>query len=69
MEDLPKNFPEYLLMYKTLRKKMEELKHTAENTNEEKSEIKKRIQVYQNEMERIKNLFPIGFFDRYAGNE
>jgi len=65
MDDLPKNFPEYLLMYKTLRKKIEELTVTLMNTNsEESTEIKKRIQVYQNEMQRIRNLFPTEFFDR-----
>ena len=66
MEDIPKNFPEHLLMYKTLRKKIEELTATAIDANNEESlEIKKRIQIYQNEMQRIKNLFPTEFFDRY----
>ena len=65
MDDLPKNFPEYLLMYKTLRKKIEKLTVTLMNTDsEESTEIKKRIQVYQNEMQRIRNLFPTEFFDR-----
>ena len=70
MEDMPKNFPEYLLMYKTLGKRIEELRNTIKNTNTEDGlEIKKKIQVYQNEMERIKNLFPMEFFDRYTGIE
>ncbi len=65
MADLPKNFPEYLIMYKTLNNKIHELKE-KENDMEDKKIIEEnqlKIKTYQNEINRIKALFPEKFFD------
>jgi len=61
MSKLPEKFPEYLIMYKTLSKKIIELEKSKENTLE--SEIQLKIQNYQNELNKIKKMFPDNFFD------
>jgi hypothetical protein len=61
MSKLPKKFPEYSIMYKTLSKKIIELEK-IKNT-QETDEIQLKIQNYQKELNRIKTMFPDGFFD------
>ena len=64
MNKLPEKFPEYSIMYKTLSKKIIELEKIKENTKErEMDEIQLKIQNYQKELNRIKTMFPDGFFD------
>lgn len=65
MAKLPKNFPEYSLMYKTLSKKINELKDKFEISNdpEVKEKIKEDIEKFQKESNRIKSLFPKNFFN------
>jgi len=65
MTDLPKNFPEYSIMYKTLNKKIKELKNKKLQTKEESTleKIQSDIDQYQKEMEKIKTIFPENFFD------
>ncbi|MEE8181390.1 MAG: hypothetical protein V3T67_06085 [Nitrosopumilaceae archaeon] len=64
MSKLPEKFPEYSIMHKTLSKKIIELEKVKENTQEgEMHEIQLKIQNYQNELNRIKTMFPDGFFD------
>jgi len=64
MSKLPEKFPEYLIMYKTLSKKIIELEKSKENTLESKmSEIQLKIQNYKNELNKIKKMFPDNFFD------
>ena len=58
MTELPKNFPEYSIMHKTLSKKIAELQ--KENQTEE---IKSKIQKYKVELERIEKMFPDHFFE------
>jgi hypothetical protein len=58
MGELPKNFPEYSIMYKTLFKKIKELE--KENKT---AETKLKIKNYQTELDKIKKMFPDGFFD------
>ena len=58
MTELPKNFPEYSIMYKTLLKKIKELEQTK---NSQEDELK--IQKYQIELDKIKKMFPENFFD------
>ena len=58
MGELPKNFPEYSIMYKTLFKKIKELEKENES-----SETKLKIKKYQTELDKIKKMFPDGFFD------
>ncbi len=62
MDKLPKNFPEYSIMYKTILKKIKELE--KESTQENKSyEIESKIKNYQTELNKIKKMFPDDFFD------
>jgi hypothetical protein len=61
MSELPEKFPEYSIMYKTLSKKIIELEK-IKNT-QETDEIQLKIQNYQKELNRIKTMFPDGFFD------
>jgi hypothetical protein len=58
MNNLPKNFPEYSIMYNTLFKKIKELKKESETT-----ETNLKIKKYQTELDKIKKMFPEGFFD------
>ena len=57
MIKLPEKFPEYLIMYKTLTKKISEL-----DSKSEQDKIKK----YEAERTKIKNMFPENFFDSYS---
>ena len=62
MSKLPKKFPEYSIMYKTLSKQIKELKERNVQGNEiEKIQLK--IQSYQTELNKIKRMFPDNFFD------
>jgi len=64
MSKLPEKFPEYLIMYKTLSKKVKELKVKKDNTQEnEIDEIQLKIHNYQNELNKIEKMFPDNFFD------
>jgi hypothetical protein len=65
MTELPKNFPEYSIMYKTLDKKIKELKNKKLQTKEEfkLEKIQSDIDQYQKEMDKIKTIFPENFFD------
>ena len=58
MGKLPKNFPEYSIMYKTLFKKIK--KFEKENKS---NEIKLKIKNYRTELDKIAKMFPDGFFD------
>lgn len=64
MTELPKNFPEYSLMYKTLNKKILELKDKLEKSTDPNinKKIKEQIERFQKESNRIKSLFPENFF-------
>jgi len=64
MSKLPEKFPEYMIMYKTLSKKVKELEMRKENIQEKEiDEIQLKIQNYQNELNRIEEMFPDNFFD------
>ncbi|RMW38059.1 MAG: hypothetical protein EA447_04245 [Nitrosopumilus sp.] len=62
MEELPEKFPEYSIMYRTISnqiKSLEKQKQDSQNNTEIDSKIKK----YQNELDRIKKMFPNNFFE------
>ena len=64
MGELPENFPEYSIMYKTLTKQikvLEQKKEKMQETNVEK--IKLKIQRYESEKSRIEKMFPDNFFE------
>lgn len=66
MTDLPKNFPEYSILYKTLNKKIQDLENKKTQTLDESTldEIKSKIEQYQKEIYKIKSLFPEDFFEK-----
>ena len=63
-EKMPKNFPEYSIMYKTLLKQVKKLKQQRIDAHESKvEEIKLKIQRYESEMIKIKKMFPSNYFE------
>lgn len=65
MRDLPKKFPEYSIMYKTILKKIQELENEKDSIIEkEREEIQSKIQRYQKELNKIKKMFPEDFFEK-----
>ncbi|MEC4848251.1 MAG: hypothetical protein RI100_03600 [Nitrosarchaeum sp.] len=54
MTQLPKKFPEYLILYKTLTKKIEGLDSELD---------KDKIERYEKERTKIRNMFPENFLD------
>jgi hypothetical protein len=67
MSKLPKKFPEYSIMYKTLNKKIQDLKYKKIQTQDKSTinEIQLNIEKYQKEIERIKSIFPENFFEDF----
>ena len=65
MSKLPKNFPEYSLLYKTLRKRILELKKelSIADNSVSKNRIIEEIEKYQKELTKIESFFPEKFFD------
>ena len=66
MSKLPKKFPEYSIMYKTLNKKIQDLKYKKTQTQDKSTinEIQLNIERYQKEIDKIKSIFPENFFDQ-----
>jgi hypothetical protein len=62
MSELPKKFPEYSIMYKTISKQIKLLEKTK-ISSQDKNEIQLKIQNYKTELNKIKEKFPEGFFD------
>ena len=70
MSKLPKKFPEYSIMYKTLTKKILELEQEKKSAKKEMiSNIQKSIDSYNLEKEKIRKMFPDNFFDDLENNE
>lgn len=65
MTKIPKNFPEYLIMHKTLTRKIKHLENEKEQSKEEDmiSEIQKKINSIKNEIKKIEAMFPENFFE------
>lgn len=67
MVELPENFPEYSIMYKTLSNQIKILEKSKENAQEtEKEEIQSKINNYQLEINKIKKKFPDNFFEELS---
>jgi len=65
MNSLPKKFPEYSIMYKTLSKQIKLLEKRKElGDRQELKDINTKIENYQSELNKIKNMFPDKFFDK-----
>jgi len=70
MNSLPKKFPEYLIMYKTLTKKILNLNNEKEKAKKDEIEkIQDKIKKYEVERKKIKSMFPEKFFDIYLEDE
>jgi len=67
MSKLPKHFPEYSLLYKTLRKRILELKNELSISDDSvsKNRITEEIEKYQKELTKIESFFPEKFFDNF----
>jgi len=64
MVELPENFPEYSIMYKTLSNQIKTLEKSKENTHgKEREDIQLKINNYQSEIIKIKKRFPDNFFE------
>jgi len=60
MNDIPKRFPEYSIMYKTILNQIKKLE------KEDKSlEIQNKIKIYTLELKKIENMFPKNFFEKW----
>lgn len=66
MSKLPKKFPEYSIMYKTLNKKIQDLKNQKDQTQDKViiNEIQSNIEKYQKEINKIQSMFPKNFFEK-----
>ena len=60
---LPRRFPEYSIMHKTILRQIKELEKTKDDVPEKLDEIQTKIQKYQTELKRIEKMFPEKFFD------
>ena len=66
-EELPENFPEFSIMYKTLISQINKMKNEKENLKgKEKEEIELKIQTYELEIIKIKKKFPDNFFEELS---
>lgn len=66
-EELPENFPEFSIMYKTLTSQINKMKKDKENLKDkEREEIELKIQTYELEIEKIKKKFPDNFFEELS---
>jgi len=64
MNSLPKKFPEYSIMYKTISNQIFLLEKRIKDAKEQElSEINVKIERYQLELNKIKNMFPDKFFE------
>ncbi|MGY5144026.1 MAG: hypothetical protein ACW9XH_06045 [Candidatus Nitrosopumilus sp. bin_32a] len=63
-EELPENFPEFSIMYRTLTNQIKKLEKNKEDTQgKEREEIELKIKNYGLEIIKIKKKFPDKFFE------
>lgn len=63
-EELPENFPEFSIMYKTLTNQIKKLEKNKENIQgKEREEVELKIKNYKSEIIKIKEKFPDNFFE------
>ena len=66
-EELPENFPEFSIMYKTLTSQINKMKEDKVNLKDkEREEIELKIQTYETEITKIKKKFPDNFFEELS---
>jgi hypothetical protein len=70
MNNMPKKFPEYLIMYKTITKRILDLENEKTKLpNSTTEEIQNKIEKYKVERTKIINMFPENFFNSYSAEE
>ena len=62
MGELPEKFPEYSIMYRTISNQIKSLEKQKQDS-QDIAEIDSRITKYQEELDRIKKMFPDNFFE------
>ena len=62
MGELPEKFPEYSIMYRTISNQIKSLQKQKEDV-QDTTEIDSKIIKYQEELSRIKKMFPDNFFE------
>lgn len=66
-KELPENFPEFSIMYKTLTKQIQILQESLEGKQgKEKEEVQLKICNYELEIAKIKKKFPDNFFEELS---
>ncbi len=67
MTELPKNFPEFSIMYKTLSNQIKTLENTINDVDEkQRAENILKIKNYKTEITKIKKMFPENFFEELS---
>lgn len=67
MVELPENFPEFSIMYKTLSNQIKILEKRLDKAKEnERDEIEMKIKNYEAEILKIKRKFPDNFFEELS---
>ena len=61
MNELPKRFPEYSIMHKTILKQIKKLEEENILKNNQ-IETQNKIKIYKLELEKIEKMFPENFF-------
>ena len=69
MSRLPKKFPEYSIIYKTIIEKIKSLEKEKKSKPKEVNRIQELIDDYVLEKEKIKKMFPENFFENLENNE
>ena len=62
MGELPEKFPEYSIMYRTISNQIKSLEKQKQDS-QDNTEIDSKIKKYQEELDRIKKMFPDNFFE------
>ena len=66
-KELPENFPEFSIMYKTLIRQIKIFEKSLEGKQgTELDEIRLKIQNYKSEISKIKKKFPKNFFEELS---
>ena len=62
MGELPEKFPEYSIIYRTISNQIKILQE-QKNSQKDNAELESKIKKYQQELEKIKKMFPDNFFE------
>ena len=62
MGELPEKFPEYSIMYRTISNQIKSLEKQKQDS-QDTTEIDSKNIKYQEELDRIKKMFPDNFFE------